>query len=336
MAFFKWLNLQLFADGTGAAGEGGEGASTGENGSAAAEQRLLELGVPADKIRKRAKYAVKKAEPAEQSALPQEQPEAQAKEQVAAAEEVPTEEKPKPTWEELMADPDYNGKMQEVVKARLRETKASEEAMKKLMPALEVLARKHGLDPENLDYDALNKAISDDNSMYEEKALEMGVSVETAKRMDQLERDSARAQREQERTLEQQKIQQHIQKLEQQGEALKKVFPKFDLRKELQNPAFARMTAPNIGISVEDAYYAVHRNEIQAAAMQVTAQETAKKISNSIQSGQRRPVENGVSGQAASVTTFDYRSASREQREAIKRQIREAAARGEKVYPGQR
>jgi hypothetical protein len=164
----------------------------------------------------------------------------------------------------------------------------------------------------------------------------MGVSVETAKRMDQLERDSARVQREQERTLEQQKIQQHIQKLEQQGEALKKVFPKFDLRKELQNPAFARMTAPNIGISVEDAYYAVHRNEIQAVAMQVTAQETAKKISNSIQSGQRRPVENGVSGQAASVTTFDYRNASREQREALKRQIREAAARGEKMYPGQR
>ena len=38
--------------------------------------------------------------------------------------------------------------------------------------------------------------------------------------------------------------------------------------------------------------------------------------------------------QAPSVTTFDYAHASREQREALKRQIREAAARGEKIYPG--
>ena len=112
---------------------------------------------------------------------------------------------------------------------------------------------------------------------------------------------------------------------------MKKVFPNFDLMAELKNPAFARMTAPNVGISVEDAYYAVHRNEIQTAAMQVTAQKTAQKISNSIQAGSRRPNENGTTGQAPSVTTFDYQRASKEQREALKRRIRS----GEKIYPGQ-
>jgi hypothetical protein len=35
------------------------------------------------------------------------------------------------------------------------------------------------------------------------------------------------------------------------------------------------------------------------------------------------------------VSTFDYRNASREQREALKQRIRQAAARGEKLYPGQ-
>jgi hypothetical protein len=162
----------------------------------------------------------------------------------------------------------------------------------------------------------------------------MGVSVETAMKIDQQERDTARQQREQARTLEQQKFQQHIMKLEQQGEALKKVFPNFDLRTELQNPAFARMTSPNVGISVEDAYYAVHRNEIQTAAMQVTAQKTAQKISNDIQAGNRRPSENGTSGQAPSVTTFDYRNATPEQRNAFKAHIRSEAAQGRKVYPG--
>ena len=95
------------------------------------------------------------------------------------------------------------------------------------------------------------------------------------------------------------------------------------------------MTAPNVGISVQDAYYAVHRNEIQSAAMQVTAQKAAQKISNSIQAGQRRPDENGTSGQAPSVTTFDYRNASKEQRDALKRRIYEAQAQGKKLYPGQ-
>ena len=117
---------------------------------------------------------------------------------------------------------------------------------------------------------------------------------------------------------------------------MKKVFPKFDLKTELQNPVFARMTSPNVNISVEDAYYAVHRNEIQTAAMQATAQRTAQNISKSIQAGSRRPDEAGASGQAPSVTTFDYSKASREQREAFKKDLRARMARGEKVYPGQR
>jgi hypothetical protein len=95
------------------------------------------------------------------------------------------------------------------------------------------------------------------------------------------------------------------------------------------------MTSPNVGISVEDAYYAVHRNEIQTASMQIAAQKTAEKLSNAIQSGSRRPDESGVSSQAPSVSTFDYRNASRDQREALKKRIRDAAARGEKLYPGQ-
>lgn len=329
----KWLGLQLFA-GEGAGDGGGDGAATGETSAAAGqdmESRLRELGVPEDKIRRRAK---KQAAPA--AAKPVE--ESQAIQQAAAAAE-PTEE-PAPdtparmSWDDIMADPEYNKQMQAVVQARLRNAKSAEENLAKLTPALEVLARKHNLDPANMDYDALSAAISDDSEFYEDKALQMGVSIETAKKIDQEERDQQRRQREEARTLEQQKIHQHIQRLEQQGEALKKTFPNFDLRTELQNPAFARMTSPNVGISVEDAYYAIHRNEIQTAAMQVTAQKAAQKISNSIQSGQRRPAEAGTSGQAPSVTTFDYRQASREEREALKKRIRDAAARGEKVYPG--
>lgn len=331
--FYKWLNLQLFA-GEGAGEGGGEGASTGETAVDAGQQRLLELGVPMEKLKRRAnRYSAKAPEA----------PKAEnAEAQVAAAEsntptEENTEEKPSANmnWDEFMANPENNKKMQSIVQSRLKSAKAAEENLSKLTPALELLARKHGIDPANIDYDALAKKISDDGSYYEDKALEMGVSVETAKQIDQQERETARQQAMEARTLEQQAFEAHILKLEQQGEAMKKVFPNFDLRTELQIPAFARMTSPNIGISVEDAYYAVHRNEIQSAAMQKTAQVTAKKLSNAIQAGSRRPDESGSSSQAPSVSTFNYAKADPGQRTAFKKALREAWARGEKVYPGQ-
>lgn len=331
----KWLNLQLFA-GEGAGDGGGEGAATGESAVDAGQQRLRELGVPEDKLRRRAQRNASKQPAGAAKAVPQVQEQPQ-NEQAAAAEN-PTEEKTdKPTrmsWEEIMADPEYNKQMQSVVQSRLRNAKGAEEALSKLTPALELLARKHGQDPAKMDYDALAKAISDDSAYYEDKALEMGVPVETAMKIDQQERDTARQQRIEEQTIQQQKIQKHFEGLQQQGETMKAQFPNFDLQKELQNPAFLRMTAPDVGISVQDAYFAVHRNEIMAAGMQVTAQKTAQKISNSIQAGSRRPTEAGTTGQAPSVTTFDYSKASPEQRAAFKAHLRSEAAKGRKVYPG--
>ena len=334
----KWLNLQLFA-GEGASGGagtgegGGEGAASGENATAAAEQRLRELGVPEDKIRKRASKVASKLPT--QTAKTEETNVVSAPTEDNPSEETKTNATARMSWDEIMADPEYNKQMQAVVQSRLRTAKGAEETLTKLTPALELLARKHNLDPTNMDYDALAKAINDDSDYYEDKALEMGVPVETAKKIDQQERETARNKVQAERTLQEQKFQEHIQKLEQQGETLKKVFPSFDLRAELKNPVFARMTAPGVGLSVEDAYYAVHRNEIQVAAMQATQRQTAQKISNAIQSGSRRPDEAGISSQAPSVTTFDYSKASKEQREALKKRIYEAKARGEKVYPGQ-
>ena len=334
---FNWLDLQLFA-GEGTGEGGGEGAAaTGENSEAAAQQRLRELGVPEDKLKRRARKPSATPPAAVQSApATQQAGEGEDGAQAAAAEN-PTEKGQTDTparmsWDEIMADPEYNKQMQAVVQSRLKSAKGAEETLGVLAPALELLARQHKIDPTKMDYQALAAAIVDDNSLYEDKALEMGVPVEEAKKIDQHEQQVAR----EARTLEQQRIQQHIAQLEQQGEELKKLFPNFDLRKELQNPVFARMTAPGKGImSVEDAYRAVHRQEIEAASMQVIAQKTAEKVSNAIQAGSRRPDEAGTTGRAPSVTTLDYRTASREQRDALKARIRDAAARGQKLYPGQ-
>ena len=343
----KWLNLQLFGgEGAGAGASGASGATdggeaaTGANATADAEQRLRDLGVPEDRIRKRASKLASKMPAKQVDTVTVEQINEATDAQSAPAEEKPTEEKAdapaRMSWDEIMKDPEYNKQMQKMMSARVKSSRAAEETLGKLTPALEVLATKYGLDPSNIDYEALSKKISDDDSYYEDKAIEMGVSVETARKLVQSERNTEREKAQAERTLQEQKIQQHFDTLEKQGEELRKTFPNFDLRTELQNPAFARMTSPNIGISVADAYYAVHRNEIRNAENEAVAKRTAERVANAVASNSRRPDESGTSSQAPSVTTFDYRKASPEQRSAFKANLRTRWANGETVYPGKR
>ena len=328
MAKFKWFLLQLFADG---GGEGGEGTASGDTAADAGQQRLRELGVPEGKIRKNRAYkfgntpkdAVRKAEPQEQpkqeAAAPAEQKDSQQEAQ----------SNPRMSWEEIVKDPEYNQELQKLIKARLRESGASRDAMEALTPALELLSREYGLDPQKPDYAALAKKVTDDNRFYENKALETGTSVEAVKKMEQQEAELRRFRQKEAQNLEVQKINNHFASMEQQGEAMKARFPGFDLRKELENPVFARMTAPDSGLTVEDAYFAVHRAEIQSAQAKVVAEQTAKQMANSIRSNSARPDESG-SQQGSSTVTFDYSKASRAQREELKRRIRS----GERILPG--
>jgi hypothetical protein len=344
MKEFVKLSLQFFGGEGGGSGAGASGAApsgndggqaSGVDATAAAEQRLREMGVPEAKAKQRASRFASRmptAEAAKETNVAT----------AAANDSTPTEDKDTnvPTtmnWDEFMAIPENNKRMQTTIQARLKSEKASSQAMREAMeamnPALELMARKYGLDAKNMDYKALAEAISNDDAYYEQKAMELGTSIETAKRIDQLERDAERRKEQDNIAIEEQNRRNHIMRLAQQSEALKVTFPGFDLRAELANPQFARLVDPKIGMSVEDAYHAVHRKEIQAAQMQYAAQKTAENMSNAIQAGQMRPDEAGSTSQAPSVSTFDYRNATQAQRDALKKQIRAAAARGEKLYP---
>lgn len=328
----KWLDLQLFAEG----GEGGDGASGGGNATSpadAGQAKLRELGVPEGKISKRASAKVGQMIAAQSEAKPSESQPPEAQEEQVADAQKPTEAK-RMTWDEIMADPEYNKHMQETVKARNRKAREEIEAERaQIAPMLEVLASRYHLDPQNLDINALVKAVNEDKEFYEQKALEMGVPVETAMQIDQQKREQERSRVAAQREAEQKAIDEHIAKLEEQGKALKEIFPDFDLRTELQSPTFKRLTSPGVGLSVEDAYYAVHRKEIQAAASKAVAQRTAQQISDSIIAGRARPTENGTASRAASTSVFDINKASRAQRAEINRQIRAAAANGKPLRP---
>ena len=118
-------------------------------------------------------------------------------------------------------------------------------------------------------------------------------------------------------------MQQHFQKLIAQSEKLKATFPNFDLQAEMQNPVFQRLVHPAVGIDVETAFWTIHRKELEPMAMQVAAQKTQQKLSQSIQSGIPRPAENGSRTVSPALDIRDDPSKwSKNDREEVKRRVR--------------
>ena len=324
MKHYKLLEtLQLFADGAGGSpgGEGGE-VSTVESPADDGRAALLSLGVPESKLRKGRNYSKgAPTAPAKAEEPSKEQSQAAADtETVTDPEPQEVQEPKKPTWDELMKDPEYKRQASRMMENRVAKSKKAEQDMEVILPALKEYAKNNGLDPENLDLVAIGKHL---NGEYSKEAMNKGISEQAAMEQD------IQARQEQQR-----QIAAHISRLQEQAEALKAIYPDFDLRTEMQNPVFVRMTSPGVNVPVETAYYAIHRDELQKAAMQVSARKTAEQMANAIASGSRRPNEGTMNQASAPAAPRDYRSYSREEREALKKRILASEYSGEKIYPG--
>lgn len=343
-----FIDLQLFADGASGGTGGGDGAGVsaaaagqpGENSAAAGQSVSLEsLGVPQDKAEK---YRARKKVAAEPATAPKTQknpqsegaaqPETVAAQQAAAAQDNTGSASEKVqtaaplVWDEVMKDPEINKKMQQTVAARV---KGYQSIINQLTPAMELLGKKYGIDTSDMakfDYEALANAVGNDESLYEGIAKELGVNRSTAKAITQREQKLAARERAVNETMQDQMMREHFNKMEGQAAELKQSFPSFDLRTELANPAFARMVSPGGGLTVEQAYYALHHREIEAAKEKQTAAHVAQALSNSVQSGRKLPRENGISGSASEpVTNKLYSQMTREERAEYKAKLQREA-----------
>ena len=116
-------------------------------------------------------------------------------------------------------------------------------------------------------------------------------------------------------------------KNQEQEQALRAEFPDFELMAALSDPAFLRLSAPHTGLSLADAYYALHREEIGRRA----AQESLEKLSRSLISGAARPRE--LQGSGGGSPAAGPGKMSRSEREALRKRIYAAGALKEKIYP---
>lgn len=306
--WFPIFYIQFFADGA-SGGDGGDGAGTGtaagDNAADAGRDSLEALGVPREYAERHRKRTEKK-----QAAAPAQPQQAEA----PAASDGGNE------WDAFFSKQENKDKLQQMMaergKAATEAKNAASAQMEKMAPMLKLLGEKYGVKPTedgSYDVDAITKAMGDDDSLYEEKALEMGVNVDVAKQLvhaEELEQQQREAEAKAQRDA---MLQEHFNKVRQQGAQLKELFPDFDLDRELQDPEFVRRTAPG-ALSVEDAFYSLHHREIMQRQAESIARRAKQTAAAAVQSGSARPRENGSAATASAAVTPNMRAMSRADR----------------------
>ncbi len=269
MPYIKFL-LQLFGE------EGGASVDTGDSGTGDADTTATET------------------------------PEAPAEGEQQAAPAADDNQVGEESWDSLIKGKykkEYGSAVHNAVAKRLKNQQDLQGRLKSIDPIVQAMSQKYGIqsNPDGtVPIDKLQQAIDADNSLYEDEAYKRGISVDELKHIKSLERENAQL-KQAEQSATNRMI---IDDLQRQGEALKEMYPDFDLKTELDNADFGRLLSvlqkSGAADAVRTAYEVTHRDEIMSGAMAYAVQRTKEKAAKSIQSGLKRPAENGTTGQATS------------------------------------
>ena len=293
LSLLRFFDIQLFGEGAGAGGGTGAGGDAG--GAPAAGQNAAALAQPQTTGAKGnplagVQYGKDESAPA------------------AGVQQINTDDRTA-RFEQLIKGEFkdlYDARVQDTIQKRLKGNEATVQKYNALAPVLDLLAGKYGVKAD--DVEALSKAIEDDETFYEDEALEKGISVEQVKAMRKMERENAALKAEMERSRTEEQAKAKFAALVQESDQVKGVYPNFDFDAEMQNPAF-------------------RQDEIIPAAMQFTAQKVTEKVANSVRAGQRRPAEGAMAGTSAVQRKSDVSQLTKADRREIARRV----ARGERI-----
>lgn len=311
---FLKLNLQLFADG---AGTGAEGA-TGATETAAVSQKGVKSNPLAD-----VKYGIQPEDDAQVTNVQTKITDADGNTAQSIDRNAEFEKLIKGEYKDL-----YDAKMQDTIQKRLKGTKETVDKFNSLTPMFEKLSAKYGVDA--TDVDALMKAIDEDDSYYEQEALDKGISVQELKRIKNIERENADFRKQLKEQRERENADKTVARWLKEGDELKNIYPSFDFKTEMDNNPKFRQLVGVPGVDVRTAFELANHDKIMRGAMQFAVSETEKKLTNKIIANGARPSENGISSQSASVTKSDVSKLTGADIDEIKRQV----ARGRKITFG--
>lgn len=226
---------------------------------------------------------------------------------------------------------EYKEEFDELFKKRLKDYKDLQAKVTSQSAVMDMLMAKYGIQDGNLD--SLTKAIEEDDAMWADAADDAGMSIDQYKQFNKLQRENAQLMREAQERVEAQQAQERESQLLADAEAVKQVFPDFDLGKEIANtvdPVTGRSKFVELlsaGIDMETAYKTIHFNELMTGAIQQTQRETEKNVTGNIRAKGMRPQENGTTSQSAFTYKTDPAKWTKKDRAEVVRRV----ARGEKI-----
>lgn len=181
---------------------------------------------------------------------------------------------------------EYDTRLRETLQKRLKGHKELVQKMEALTPALNKVARRHGLDP--ADIPALARVLerSEVQSPPDPRVLARN----------QADRWS------------------------EQAWQTKQRYGGFDLGKDLQDPRFVKLLQADV--DVQTAYEVLHGREHFSQALHYAALQMEQNLARKIAANRSRPVENGIGAGSAAVVKNDVSQMSRQARADIIRRVR--------------
>lgn len=223
---------------------------------------------------------------------------------------------------------EYDADVQGIIKDRLKKANAETQKLNdyktKTDKILESLAVKYNLNVDQID-EIVNK-VENDDSYFEDAALDRGMDVDDFRKIKQMELENQRLKSQQEKQEQENRQRAMAEKVNREVAITKARYPSFDIETEFNNnPRFAGLVQR--GVDVLSAYEVSHMNDFANKVKEQAAQEVANKMQTSAINNQNRPHENGINSPNAVSSKTDISKLTKEQMNDLK----ERARRGEKI-----
>ncbi len=195
----------------------------------------------------------------------------------------------------------FKKRTQSIIDKRFRNLKTIEAIQAKQQPVIDFLSAKYGIDSSNPSL-LLEK-------MQNESKTDSESLMDNAEMRDTQTREQ----------LISEKADMLSKRWTVEGQELKKIFPTFDFKTELKNPAFASLLKS--GMPLRKAYTAVHSDELIRNAVSGTAKKVAEQTLKSIRAQGNRVAENGLHNGAGIVRKTDVSSLTGKEIRSILKQV---------------
>lgn len=215
----------------------------------------------------------------------------------------------------------YTRDTQNLINRRFKETKNLEKQVAESQPVIDMLMQRYGAK----DLSELQGALESDSAYWQEAADDAGMSVSQYMEFQKLQRENRALLQAQEEAENSERANKQLAQWTMEAEALKGVYPQFNLEAEAQNPDFIRLLQS--GTPMEHAYKVIHLDEILGNERMATAAYTEKQVMDNIQARGTRPSEAGLNSNNGITYKSDVSKFSRDDVMEIARRVK----RGEKI-----